>query len=61
MNMQEDDKAGSSDDYVTRLEAAARELMSDLFLQIEPKHGPEVASNYPSIQKMRDLLNGKEK
>jgi hypothetical protein len=32
------------------------ELMSDLFYQIESKHGAEKAANYPSYKKASELL-----
>ncbi|CRN68357.1 hypothetical protein AX279_17585 [Pseudomonas sp. J237] len=35
-----------------------RLLRSDLFLQLEPKHGPQAASQYPSIVKADALLDG---
>lgn len=34
-----------------------REVRSDLFLQLEPKHGPQAASQYPSIVKADALLH----
>lgn len=36
---------------------ALQEVVSDLFYQIEAKHGPEVASKYPSIVKARIALD----
>lgn len=33
-----------------------KELVSDLFYQIEAKHGPEVASKYPSIVQAKNLI-----
>lgn len=42
---------------VKEMEAAIRELKSDLFLQLEPKFGPKFASEYSSIV-MADIVLG---
>jgi hypothetical protein len=38
------------------LAAALNEVRSDLWLQIEPKHGTQAATNYPSIVRARAAL-----
>ena len=38
------------------LAVALEEVRSDLWLQIEPKHGTKAATNYPSIVKARAAL-----
>lgn len=44
---------------VKQLEEALKEVVSDLFYQIESKHGPRKAYEYPSIAKAKALLKTK--
>ena len=41
---------------IERLRAALKATESDLFYQIEAKHGPRAASEYPAIKLARETL-----
>lgn len=41
---------------VAELIAVIRDLKSDLFLQVESRHGPKIARGYPSIEKADAIL-----
>jgi len=35
---------------------ALKDVVSDLFIQVENKHGAQVAASYPSIEKAKEIL-----
>lgn len=41
---------------MAELIAVIRDLKSDLFLQVESRHGPQIARGYPSIEKADAIL-----
>lgn len=51
---EQDAKLGAA---APELRQALSDVVADLFYQIESKHGPKAASEYPSIAKAKELLS----
>jgi hypothetical protein len=45
------DEKVTKDEVIRELVEALRDVKSDLFYQIESRHGPKAARNYPSMGK----------